>query len=185
MQELWARLLAGEISSPNTYSLRTIEVLRNMNSKDAELFEKICSFSIIYNGIYFLPNYKNYLMKCGIGFDEILHLGEIGLLVDNSMLELTSKTWTDSSGVIINNAFFLSHRSIDSSVKKFAIKQFKFTTIGTEIASLKELGTTEESILSFSKEVKAANKKVSFELFRTIKVIDSISVIHDDFNLLQ
>lgn len=42
MQDLWAKILAGEISRPSSYSLKTIDVLKNMSKKDAELFVRIC-----------------------------------------------------------------------------------------------------------------------------------------------
>ena len=41
----WARILAGEINNPSFFSLRTIDVLRNMRKSDAELFLKFCKFS--------------------------------------------------------------------------------------------------------------------------------------------
>lgn len=40
MQKLWAMLLAGEIASPGRFSLRTLDVLRNMTSVEANLFEQ-------------------------------------------------------------------------------------------------------------------------------------------------
>lgn len=45
MQDIWARILAGEINNPSFFSLRTIDVLRNMRESDAELFLKFCKFS--------------------------------------------------------------------------------------------------------------------------------------------
>lgn len=40
MQNLWARILAGEIHNHGTFSLRTLETLRNMNQEEAILFKK-------------------------------------------------------------------------------------------------------------------------------------------------
>ena len=45
MQEKWAKILAGEISKPASFSLSTIDALKNMGQKDAILFEKICNFA--------------------------------------------------------------------------------------------------------------------------------------------
>lgn len=38
IQKIWGRMLAGEIKSPNTYSFRTMEVLKNMTTREVELF---------------------------------------------------------------------------------------------------------------------------------------------------
>ena len=43
MQTLWGKILAGETAIPGTYSLRTLEVLRNITKSEAELFAQACS----------------------------------------------------------------------------------------------------------------------------------------------
>jgi hypothetical protein len=45
MQQLWARLLAGEINKPGSFSLRTLNCLKAMTKPDAELFTRLISFS--------------------------------------------------------------------------------------------------------------------------------------------
>lgn len=44
MQTLWARLLAGEISQPGTYSLRTLNAVRTLQQDDAHLFSRYCCY---------------------------------------------------------------------------------------------------------------------------------------------
>lgn len=44
LRDLWARVLAGEIKRPNSYSLRTLDVLRNITKKEAELIVKCSNF---------------------------------------------------------------------------------------------------------------------------------------------
>ena len=41
IQDLWAKLLAGEIKQPGSFSYRTLETLKNMTTDEAELFTKI------------------------------------------------------------------------------------------------------------------------------------------------
>jgi len=43
MQSLWAKLLAGEISRPGSFSPRTLEVLRATSQREAQNFTKFCS----------------------------------------------------------------------------------------------------------------------------------------------
>ena len=40
----WARLLAGELEQPGTYSLRTLSVMNTLSAKDAELFTRTCQY---------------------------------------------------------------------------------------------------------------------------------------------
>ena len=36
MQTVWGRILAGEIKSPKSYSMRTLELLKNLSKEEAE-----------------------------------------------------------------------------------------------------------------------------------------------------
>jgi hypothetical protein len=45
MQQIWGRLLAGEVAQPGSFSLRAIERLRNMTSSEAKLFSELCEFA--------------------------------------------------------------------------------------------------------------------------------------------
>jgi hypothetical protein len=42
MQELWGKILAGEISKPGSVSIRCIETVRGLSKEEAALFEKLC-----------------------------------------------------------------------------------------------------------------------------------------------
>lgn len=43
MQVLWARLLAGEVAKPGSFSLRTLGFVRTFSKQDADLFTRACS----------------------------------------------------------------------------------------------------------------------------------------------
>ncbi len=44
MQDLWARILAGEANAPDSFSRRTVNVLSFLDKGDAEAFAKLCRF---------------------------------------------------------------------------------------------------------------------------------------------
>ena len=46
MQEMWARVLAGEVARPGATSLRTMNVLRNLDQATAQTFRRLCSLSV-------------------------------------------------------------------------------------------------------------------------------------------
>ena len=41
----WARLLAGEIQQPGTFSLRTLSVMNTLSTGEAQLFTEVCSYA--------------------------------------------------------------------------------------------------------------------------------------------
>ena len=46
---MWAKLIAGEMRSPGTFSKKSMAILSEMSSEDARLFETLCSFCIELN----------------------------------------------------------------------------------------------------------------------------------------
>ena len=44
MQNIWARVLAGEANMPGSFSRRTVNLLSDLEKRDAERFEKLCGF---------------------------------------------------------------------------------------------------------------------------------------------
>lgn len=55
MQELWARVLAGEVNNPGTFSLRTVETLNRMTYNEAIAFLKISNVAMrTADGMWFV-----------------------------------------------------------------------------------------------------------------------------------
>ncbi|CAG1769537.1 DUF2806 domain-containing protein [Geobacter sp.] len=57
MQSLWGKVLAGEVKKPGSYSLRTLELLKNITQSEAELFSRIAKLAIISGNKIFVMNY--------------------------------------------------------------------------------------------------------------------------------
>lgn len=103
IQQLWGKLLAGEIKKPNSFSKRTLNVLKNLTQKEANIFQHISPYVLRCSGDrtksfddYFLPSDafspRDLLEKYSISFPEILVLHEAGLISENDWI---------STGVII------------------------------------------------------------------------------------
>jgi Protein of unknown function (DUF2806) len=45
MQQIWARILAGEIARPGSFAPRTLSAVRDLTKDDANLFVKLCEFA--------------------------------------------------------------------------------------------------------------------------------------------
>ena len=95
MQILWARLLAGKVERPETISIKTLGILRNLDQNTATLFKRLCSLSVsIEYEDARVPSLggnvgKNSLKRYGLGFGELNILDEYGLIISNY------ETWHD------------------------------------------------------------------------------------------
>ncbi|WP_437767163.1 DUF2806 domain-containing protein [Sorangium sp. So ce281] len=85
MQRLWGKLLAGEIARPGTFSLLTIETLRNMTSADAQLFQKYCGFCT-NQGEIVLPNDPEFRKEADVSVFEARKLVDLRLLQEHEFM---------------------------------------------------------------------------------------------------
>jgi hypothetical protein len=86
LQDLWGRVLAGELKQPGSYSVRTLEFLKSLSKVEAELISKLATF-VIENRIY--RNKDDFLEKEGIHFTQLLYLQDIGIMSGVEAVGLT------------------------------------------------------------------------------------------------
>lgn len=182
MQSIWAKILAGEISKPNTYSLRTIEVLKNLSQQEAELFEKICSHCICTGSNLFLPHYDKYLETCQISFGEILCLSELGLISSDSMLVLKMPIDMTPGILFINRDLLITVSANDENNKVLEIRQFPLTGVGKELSTLVAGSTTDDEFITFAKEINT-NESISIAVHRLVSIEGNV-IKYNSANLL-
>ena len=147
LQDVWGRILAGEVKQPNSFSLRTLDLLRNVTKEEAELFVKASKYYVE----------KNYICteEFTLSLHETLLLGETGFI--NS--EELTKIWTIEpnsklNAIIDRNVLFILHNNNDKQIKcRLSIK--KLSKSGTEILSLVEKSDRTEFYNSLARFLKS------------------------------
>lgn len=82
MQALWSRVLAGQANNPGTFSRRTINLMGDLEKRDAEAFMRLCGFSLIITRpvpLVFDVKARIY-NENGIDFEVVKHLESLGLI---------------------------------------------------------------------------------------------------------
>ena len=83
MQDVWARILAGEANAPGTFDKRTVNIMGDMSSQDAKMFVDLCRFSWLVGQdpvpLIFSTSDEIYV-KNSLGFREIMHLESLDLV---------------------------------------------------------------------------------------------------------
>jgi hypothetical protein len=86
MQELIAKILAGEYNAPGTYSMSTLQTLKMLGKNELELFEKMCSLIINYKQIpKILLASQKFMDDIDIDFNSLQLLQSYGLFFPNSV----------------------------------------------------------------------------------------------------
>lgn len=184
MQDIWAKVLAGEIGNPSFFSLKIIDVLRNMRKSDAELFVRFCEFSFDRgSGNLFLPNYDEYLEKNGITYSDIMRLSEMGLIFNDALISLNFELEDEPKIILVNRDLIMTLAAQTDKSKKGRIKQYPFTKVGQELATLVSTYPSDESFIDFGKQL-AKSEKYKVGIHRTVQ-IDGENVRYEDTNMLE
>ena len=140
MQILWGKILAGEVKRPGSYSLRTLELLKNINLQEAELFVKASKIAVAAMGIVFIPSQDDdkYLEeKLGLSFTDILSLREIGLLVTTDLQFRLNPTIENEQTVFkLGSTYVIVDRVKDTPEQGLGC--MVFTEIGKQLFQLIE-----------------------------------------------
>ena len=107
VQELFGKILAGEISCPGTFSIKAVKLLGQMDRRTAMMFQKLCSICIavdvvdrnIDSRVAVLEGTAgdNGILKYGLDFTALSKLQEYGLII----ADLNS--WSDYSFCIVKD----------------------------------------------------------------------------------
>lgn len=169
MQNLWAKILAGEIAQPSSFSLKTIDVLKNLSKKDAELFIKICSHSFVMNDSnYFLPHEDEYLKFAGIAYENIMKLNELGLMFNNGLISFKLNISNTPQTLIVNHGLAMMIASSSGKPEIACMGHYPFTEVGKELSTLISESASDEDFLKYG-ELLSHDKSFKISVHKVIK----------------
>lgn len=172
---VWSKILAGELENNGTYSLRTLERVKNMSKKDAEKFTKIADFIMESGNRYFLLNDDEVLEKYNITYEDIMFLDEIGFIKEDGKSLNAS---VNKLQIIYNNIIVF----IEGKKEKLSLPIYTLTEVGKEVFSLLQ---TAQANLEYLKCFSEKNKEKFRMAYSEIIRIEGSKVIYkSDLNKL-
>ena len=137
LQALWGRMLAGEIKSPGSFSLRTLEFLKNLSHEEALQIAKVSPFVIDGDAIF--RDNEQLLRSEGITFKFLLDLQELGIISGVEAVGVVKKLSStatekfEQSLVSYNRVLLVTH---EDTSKKIPLEVYKLTLLGQQIIKL-------------------------------------------------
>ncbi len=143
VQTLWAKILAGEIKQPGTFSLRTIEILRNINSQEAQIFSnKLCP--LIFSSQFAIRlERKTEIPKFGLRFVDIIRLRDAGLVSEGDNIVNSHE---DEFGERVEFQIGLDKFKLYANNKLIEIPILLLSTAGQELIKIQEYSVNREYI---------------------------------------
>lgn len=152
MQNLWAKILSDEVSKPNSYSLRTLELLKNLSSNEAKLFVNFTKLGFILGGRLMVVKSKEFLESYNILLNDQSLLQELNLIDSNFGYSI------DRGEEII-----VDYCGKKVFIKNNSIRQLKFsvlitTKIGNELNGLIDKTYDEQILRDIANAIRLGNR---------------------------
>lgn len=148
MQSVWAKVLAKELSEPDSFSYKTLDALKNMSENEFKLFEKLSAISI-YGAIV----KGDYLDKHGFDWMTLQKLKEYGLIsLDNSQRTVNVEA-NNTSNQTINDQYLILFTNNKNKKVDNVIQCFLLTNVAKELLSVISENTSVSSAIDIVTEI--------------------------------
>jgi len=182
MQGLWGRILAGEIKDPKSYSLRTLELLKNLSKNEAETFMKFATLAFVTRNDAFLLNFSNEnLLKntYNLKFNERLLLEELGLIAANDLQYRIGKTMNNSAQTYFTNGNMIVQLIKPPNQPEQQLQVLVFTKIGKELLKLLNKSANLDYIKLFASKLRKPDYSLKYGII--LKKFKDGTVNHTHF----
>lgn len=178
LKAYWAKLLAGEIKQPGTYSLRTVDLLKKLTKKDAEKIRNLCRY-VMYN----INKSDCFILRdkeASYTYSDMSFLMELGLLNSSSFVvkQYRNKDENGTTGLFFhgNVVFFLSIKK-----KDFDLPIYSFTGLGMELLSIVDDQDVDVNYLrDFARNICNKHKDIEISGGHYVVEGDTISIKKDE-----
>lgn len=174
MQKLWARVLAHELASPNTFSYKTLEILKNMSQNEYKLFEAVTRYQ--FGGV--IPkDFCNVKKESDNNFRwlNLQVLKEFGLLsLDDTSYTLKIKGKSKHS-IILNNEYLITIDNVSEQTSELVIQCYLLTKSAFELINFNNARCNAEEVICYVNSLKKSDVKnhCKFKAQKIIRLLNS------------
>ena len=148
MQKLWSRVLAGEVKQPNSFSIRTLEKLKNISQAEALIFRKLTGCCFYDSDEVVFPYDQETNSQYGISGRDIIILSDCGL-VDSTPVRLNPFIHNDSSFYVHNGNIVGVFCSRDKMNNKTDYRIQRLTDSGTELFKIIDISPNNQWFIEY------------------------------------
>lgn len=179
MQLLWGKILAGEIKQPKSYSLRTLELLRNLSQAEAITFMKVANYAIKEEGktytLYTSVNGTTWDINqnkeySDIEYTDIALLSETGLIqpYSSTIIAMENNSRDSFHVFIIGDIVIIINIKANTETIKMPV--VIFTKAGNELINLISPNPSMKYLKSFANSIREkGNVDIKFGKIKTEK----------------
>jgi len=135
VQKIWSKILSGEIKKSGSFSLRTLEILKNITEQEAKLFaENVCPL-VLYGEFVARLDSQVSLDKYNLHYGMVLKMRESGLINEG---DSTVRTFPNIKDKLFILPCGVQKIELISARERFEILALVLTTAGKELYKIQD-----------------------------------------------
>jgi hypothetical protein len=147
MQGVWARLLAGEVARPGSFSPRTLWIVKNLSANEAQLFNSLCKNSFrlgtTLTPLVGSPPDSPFFEELGLNFPAFQALEHAGLIAHHALGLVWDRKREHYLLVGSGVSLLLTSKN---GVQQFSVGTVSFTPAGLELSTICEWNISDARI---------------------------------------
>ena len=177
LKQLWAKILAGEIKAPGSYSLRVLDFMSKLSQKDAVRIRNLCQYVLYTIGktdamILRMRDSKT------LTYQDFSYLMELRLINSSSLVVKKYRFGNGQGNIVLYHGDVVYIIEVDRP--DYDLPIYSFTELGKEVLSI--VDDTEldyEYLRAFSENVMTTNKGLKF-MCGKMEIKDSVGNVTDE-----
>lgn len=138
LSSLWGKILAGEFKKPGSFSLRTLDFIKNISLDEIELIQLLGPYVVKHYGIIFAERPHSLELR-GLSLQNIFDLQELGIIAGSQAQPMgyyiRSETKDSFKRSLICNEKAILITS-ESKINEIDFKAYCLTKVGKELHDL-------------------------------------------------
>lgn len=178
-QLLWGKLLSNEVKKPGSFSLRTIEILRNISPSEAQLFQSLCEFVLMK-----LDKSIGFIYINSESFNNMISYGTLLILKECGLIDISSLAYNSKShefNIIYDNKILYAKKNDQEMDVK--IKTYNLTKSGLELFLINSQKTNQAYFNDFVKYFKETYKP-EISIYADFKLFPNNGIVLGNYIVL-
>lgn len=163
IQQLWAKVLAGEVKHPGTTSYRLLDFIDKLNKREIEDISKIFSFVMVNNNLILrgVENDTGYLVNNNLDKQFFQKMSDLGIISQATAGVINIKTELDFSKFdpyhFGYNGFVLCVKQTDKiKDNKLSVLYYSLSTLGLELFAMAKIPSDQKYLESLADDFTSA-----------------------------
>ena len=165
LQMLWGKVLAGEVKSPGTFSLRTLEFLKTLSQEEAAQIEMLAPLVMSYDMV--LGDDSTLEESAGIPLQTLVELQDLGIISqgDPRAVEISVPRKGRVLGFHGRRLYIVPPLGERSNI---TLASRSLTSLGKQVLKLGSFEADEEYLVKIGRQIKGQGFKVTMFRYKRL-----------------